>query len=400
MKITTTVKLSLDSAIHYVAGEPASGHRDQLLAALTAARRHAEESLQSPMHRSDGLHGADEMYLSLVAAAMEDAQRLKGQKSILIGPEKFEPNDLGWVACLLARLSSQRQPFPGGSPSPVRIPDRVRIALAGDWGTGNGAAMAVGHLMEAQKPDLGIHLGDVYYCGTAAEERRRFVDVWPVGTLGSFALNSNHEMYSGGEGYFTVALPDAKFSRQGGFSYFALHNADWVILGFDTAYFSSDFLYQKGKLNQSQIDFAAVQLHDPSVGLRPDGSRKRVMVLTHHNALDGKGIADAGLVNQVRIAVGGLPDAWYWGHDHVPGVFPPQSDDAGVVMHARCVGHGGVPYAPEGNKTRLWTETVLADDMDEPDRALNGFALLDLDGSSISEKFIGEEGTVRFASVY
>jgi hypothetical protein len=398
VKITATVKKSLDNAIQHVQASAAGVSRDQLLEALTAARRHAEASALQPLQRSDGLHGADEMYLSLSAAAMEDFRRQHGSDA-LIGPEQFETNDPGWIACLLARLTSARQPFPTGTPTPIPIGDDVRFAIAGDWGTGNAAARSVGNLMMLKSPDISVHLGDVYYCGTAAEEKRRFVDVWPAGSSGSFALNSNHEMYSGGEGYFTVALPHGKFSRQCGVSYFALYNKEWLVLGFDSAYDSSNFLYQTGRLNQPQINFAGVTIHTPGIGLRPDGSRKRLLVFTHHDAIHGDGTTDAGLMAQMTIGLGGLPDAWYWGHDHVPAAFAPRSEN-GVVMHARCVGHGGVPYAPAGLGGRLWTETALAHDMDEPERALNGFVLLDLHGKGITDSFLGEDGSVRFASSY
>jgi len=34
----------------------------------------------------------------------------------------------------------------------------------------------------------------VYYAGTEAEERDKFVAHWPPGSRGSFTLNSNHEV--------------------------------------------------------------------------------------------------------------------------------------------------------------------------------------------------------------
>ena len=53
-----------------------------------------------------------------------------------------------------------------------------------------------------------MHLGDVYYSGTEKEVEERFLKVWPTeaATINR-ALNGNHEMYSGGFGYFKLILP-------------------------------------------------------------------------------------------------------------------------------------------------------------------------------------------------
>ncbi len=48
----------------------------------------------------------------------------------------------------------------------------------------------------------------------------------------SFALNGNHEMYSGGRPYFNRVLPS--FNQEA--SYFTLYNDYWQIHGLDTAY--------------------------------------------------------------------------------------------------------------------------------------------------------------------
>ena len=45
------------------------------------------------------------------------------------------------------------------------IDDRVKISIAGDWGTGTDEARIVAAAMENSDPDFTIHLGDVYYAG-------------------------------------------------------------------------------------------------------------------------------------------------------------------------------------------------------------------------------------------
>jgi hypothetical protein len=83
------------------------------------------------------------------------------------------------------------------------IDDRVKISLAGDWGTGTDEARIVAAAMEKSEPDFTIHLGDVYYVGDDNEMRENVLGEktspyapvkWPMGAKGGFALNGNHEM--------------------------------------------------------------------------------------------------------------------------------------------------------------------------------------------------------------
>ena len=45
------------------------------------------------------------------------------------------------------------------------------MALIADWGTGTPEAKALLERVAAHKPDVLIHLGDVYYSGTDERER-------------------------------------------------------------------------------------------------------------------------------------------------------------------------------------------------------------------------------------
>ena len=45
----------------------------------------------------------------------------------------------------------------------------IRIALAGDWGTGTDEADHIAKLITAFQPHYAIHLGDVYYVGDQVE---------------------------------------------------------------------------------------------------------------------------------------------------------------------------------------------------------------------------------------
>src|SRR5208283_732319 len=121
---------------------------------------------------------------------------------VIWGTGKYEQLDPGWAeafAVFLESFITGKHPFMA-KPATIPIPDNVRIGLAGDWGTGdwrtasNPAPSAdVARHMDFLKPQLTIHLGDVYYAGTGDQEQHQFVNLWPKGSIGSLALNSNHE---------------------------------------------------------------------------------------------------------------------------------------------------------------------------------------------------------------
>jgi hypothetical protein len=69
------------------------------------------------------------------------------------------------------------------------------------------------------------------------------------------------------------------------------------------------------------------------------------------------------------------------------------------LVFARCIGHGGIPYAPFKEPFRPgidWAETTLAGDPRETRRALNGFAVLRLNGATLTEELWDEQGNRRW----
>ena len=161
--------------------------------------------------------------------------------------------DAGWIACLAAkayRALTSRYPFPNDPPEPRRIAADARIYMLGDWGSGIGRAKKIANRIESMLEAEGardqhvIHLGDVYYSGWPEEYDEHFLPNWPVragkeSRYGSWSLNSNHEMFSGGHGYFDHLLKDARFAGQNGQSVFVLQNEDWQFL-IDSAWLDED----------------------------------------------------------------------------------------------------------------------------------------------------------------
>jgi predicted phosphodiesterase len=323
------------------------------------------------------------------------------------GTGQYQQLDPRWVeaaALWLEHILSGKFKFPDGQPIVVPMPDQVTIAMAGDWGTGDwgtaanpAASTKIRKLIAAQNADFTIHLGDVYYAGTSEEEANKLLKLWPAGSTGSFTLNSNHEMYSGATPYFTEVLGHGQFQLQSPFSFFALENSNWVVVGLDSAYYGDEnALYQDGALDAAaQIPFLQAQAQ----------KGKKVIVLTHHNGLaeDGSipaaGTAQSRLWNDVMQAFQGSPPPayWYWGHVHTGVVYNPVN---GILC--RCAGHGALPWATaselQNNPNVAWVEKRLANDPDDTLRLCNGFAVLSLAGANISETFYDENGQVAWTS--
>jgi hypothetical protein len=314
--------------------------------------------------------------------------------------------------------------------------NEIRIALVGDWG--GDPSYPIGKKVAASiathQPHYVIHLGDVYYSGLAAEEQAAFLsEAWPFelpATI-SLALNSNHEMYAGGKGYYETLLKDPRFATQKGIGYFALTNANWLIIGLDTAYFGrwSSRLYQNGTLGDVRDDNGMVQrdwlhklLHDPAQ------AGKRVIILTHHDGFNidpGSGaVAVKPLWTEMTGCLRGNMSPsrageligvrdwwWYWGHVHAPSVYRRIFFSDNSSVSPRCAGHGAIPYLPypvdygnygDGIIQIQFAETVTENpsptDETDKDRAPNGYALLTLTGATIKEEFFDENGRSRWSN--
>src|SRR5439155_13445506 len=143
-------------------------------------------------------------------------------------------------------------------------------------------------------------------------------------------------------------------------------------------------LYQQGVIGPEQTEWLRV------LARQARADRKRILLLTHHNALSPNGGKLGGLWEEIMAVA--APDLWYWGHEHTAAVHQPVAV-SGVQVRARCCGHGGIPYAPMTISPALvWAESAVAHDEEEPRRALNGFVVLDFDGPKLTERFIAEYG--------
>jgi len=281
-------------------------------------------------------------------------------------------NSLAWIAEYLKFALTPRYPFPSYAGTghtglyqltPSAESGKVKIAIAGDWGTGTDESEKIASLMSATEPDLTVHLGDVYYVGGESEIAencfgrgvRGYAGVtWPHGSQGSFALNGNHEMYANGKPYFTTFLSSLGMKNQRGgqiTSFFCLEAGAWRIIALDTGYNSVGvpILSQIPGINSIPVVGGDCHLEKTLIDwlakvVRPKDNIKPTLLLSHHQYYTA--FKDRSCTKPAKQLVEFFDDqetVWIWGHEHRLGVYDKFQMDGGITAYGRCVGHGGMP---------------------------------------------------------
>jgi hypothetical protein len=253
----------------------------------------------------------------------------------------------GWIRSLFDHVD-RRLAHPLLRPASVKtekIPDTATIALAADWGTGlYGAPNTAEQMRKTGNFELLIHLGDVYYSGTEEEVQARFLDLWPRDAgRRTIAVNSNHEMYSGGFGYFKLALPAIGQDS----SYLAFENAHWLLVVLDTAYVDHDIDNEQ----LAWLNMIRKQAVDE------EGRPKKLVLFSHQqlfSRLDNQG---PKLYNALRHLLDDRAvTAWYWGHEHQCVIYD-QHQRFG--LYGRCLGNGGIPEVRKSEVKQASTERTV-----------------------------------------
>ena len=317
---------------------------------------------------------------------------------------RFSACDPGWAEAITGYVARF---LPGGTAKPVpyrRWRDlgdfvlsapsaSLRIGLMSDWGTGTQEARAVAALLAQQRPDVVIHLGDIYYAGMPEECDAHFFAplraAMPDTRL--FSLCGNHDVYSGGQGYYGLLDRIAQPA-----SYFCLRAPDqsWQILAADTGLNDRDPFDETAAL--THIDPAELEWHADKLR----GFPGRTILLSHHQPFSA--FAEIGplashdptnphlMAAHATLAAAGRIDAWFWGHEHSLRIYAPYRG----VLRGRNIGYGAIPLAVSAGTITplagLQNPPALATDirLDEVDGAYtHGFALLDLSPGQIGASY-------------
>ena len=304
---------------------------DEEAAAMFESYSRALKILEAEQRDQGILAAPDDQFTSLLQSYLAETSLDAGKVDDAPGgglEAQFDEHDiLGWAKSLFTWVKKIR-PHKWQQPTatPDSLPNSVRIAMLGDWGTGLYGAPSCAESIENDPAGYGLllHLGDVYYSGTDKEVADRFLNLWPKNANAiSRACNSNHEMYTGGYAYFKQTL--RKFKQPA--SCFALQNDHWLLVGLDSA-------YKEWELANDQVTWLK--------GLMANAGNRRVVLFTHHQPFSWKETpnsklqsAVADLLTQKKIF------AWYFGHEHRCMIYDrhPLWD-----IYGRCVGHSGYPY--------------------------------------------------------
>ena len=330
-----------------------------------------------------------------------------------IAPGSFTPDDPEWYVFIakgvLERLAEGNAPFNDKPAEFGDLADDARLIVVGDWGTALPRARAVAARMREKIDEAMaggrqvhvIHLGDIYYSGLESEDKRRFLDLWPVTAdqadagVTSWSLNGNHDMYSGGWGYFGTVLSDPRFRRQWSpdgkpTSFFRLRSPSWDLIGLDTS-------WDPDVVSAGQV----AVLQDPQGGYVADtaaGSARRLVLFSHHQLVSVYDKSDIGSTLSAKLAPvlnANRVTAWWWGHEHRAITY----QEAAGVRYPRCLGHGGVPVLPDPDPPPgttpviTWHSTRQVRE-DGQHRTRFGFAVLDLQPDQIKAAYIDDDGYV------
>ena len=272
----------------------------------------------------------------------------------------------------------------------------VRIGLAADWAAGTmeadmvQAAMMGGRTWpeldelklphdqpcSRPRPHYTVHCGDVYYMGLPQEVAMTFLGQkakdakyrqavkWPAGSRGQLAVPGNHELYSGGYGYYRQLLPamwvNQREQKQLA-SFFALSHADWLVIALDTGYDSySHWPHLSFSNPQPSFDNDTIDLHPKqrawlqTVLSDPAHSHKGLVFLSHHQVASAWD-KTSGKTRFQQTVVDCIANAerriiWLYGHEHRLSMYdgeqadvPLKSGRLQLRSYHRCVGNSGFP---------------------------------------------------------
>jgi hypothetical protein len=300
--------------------------------------------------------------------------------------------------------------------------DQISIAVVGDWATDTKESIAVTDAIRRLTPDYTVHIGDTYYVGAPHEIQNNFIGdntPWVRGSVGSFALLGNHEMYARGIAYFDDLLPTLGLKDTSGdyqkqkASFFCLQNEHWRILGLDTGYhsigkiplieliplFSADSRFPKKMIKWLK---EVVRLEDKN-------DKRALLILTHHQYISAFRGESEYLVpgNQLGKLIGTeRPVIWLWGHEHKLSVFEKtQAGKKGVTAYGRCIGHGGMPIELDSKEFTKdpekigYSKLVMVDKRTKTNTnnyrlGFNGYSLIKINGADLNIEYRDVSGVL------
>jgi hypothetical protein len=331
---------------------------------------------------------------------VSDSLPLRFEEGRTGGRFKLNKRDPRWALVLQAMGIKMRRgpaPFPDNTDRSFALTDKARIVVFADWASGipNAIQLASEIWNAYLEPEVGmkqlhaLHLGDAYYAGLPRDYRKRFTPYWPVPlreeqNVSSWSLPGNHDMYSGGHGFFEMLNSDRRFANQNGSSYFLLENEYWQVFGLDTAFEPPDIKGDIGDMYGEQAAWLAQK--------RAAAPNKKCLLLTHHQPFSTYASVHEMLERRLRpIRRMDQITGWFWGHEHLCAVYKQYAQ----IPYPVLLGHSGFPEKPKPLRAGAppldfdWSFT------DSAGFVIFGFAVLDFDRDKIQVQLVDRLGKER-----
>jgi len=311
---------------------------------------------------------------------------------------------VGWAQCLTTylgyKLLLQTPQYRPNEDVVVSLAANTKIAIIGDWGTGDDVATNVLKQVAALQPDVLLHVGDVYYAGTQKEAQENFLEICSTVLPGIplYSLCGNHDMYSGGSGYYWLLDQIGQKA-----SYFCLQNDDWIFLAMDTG-FHDDNPFTVATNMTELVNANGWSEADWHLNKIAQAGDRKVVLLSHHQLFSAfssvgsqNGAAYAYNPNLYQVFSSILPKVewWFWGHEHTLALYASYMG----LNRGRCVGASAVPVYQDQQSYTTASGLTTVNDLPMPawdgDTVLgasnkmynNCFAIMTLTGASATVEY-------------
>ncbi len=221
-----------------------------------------------------------------------------------------------------------------------KLKNDAKIAIIGDWGTGmEDAEYLLETLVRYNKPDLIIHLGDIYYSGTNDECIANFENVIKrvfTRTLGNnkripvLSIPGNHDYYAFGYDYYKMIARlnnyDPELIQHASYFCIETENKKWQFIGADSGYDDAN------PINQINTFYAGPNLHKDEAEWHIDKIKNfsgQSILFTHHqlfshnSKINGSASVHSAYPNLNKYLLDIFQPyfdnkiaAWFWGHEH------------------------------------------------------------------------------------
>lgn len=394
---------------------------DELQRAMGGTDHHIEQSglpnerYAEPVEMTDLIKECARLYVGLLGARMMGNQE---KITELENELRFSVCDPMWAKALLEfhkgddnQIPYRRYESMDDFVIPLPNQKAVKVAFVSDWATGTAIAHNIMRCIGENKPDVLIHLGDIYYSGTRKEAEENFLNVvrtYIPETVPVFTLAGNHDLYDGGEGYYWLIDQLGQPA-----SYFCLRNEHWQILAIGAPTENdnpTDILESVPPIDSHELLWHYHKINN-------NQGRKTVM-LSHYQLFTASGNI-ARSQDKRPLAINPVLysafkeyldqiDLWLWGHEHNFIVFEPYLE----LKRGRCIGSGALPVPLLWQPYRTLPDLVWPDYIGGPprmnlharlghdgDHYHHGYGILTLNGSQGEMNYYQVAGTQGGAEI-